>query len=180
MTTASALTSIIWVAIGIGSPFTGWISNHFHNRRMPLILCSLIGLVAFIGILFLHKPPYWLLMTLLFTFGFSATSQVITFGLVLDNQRDDVLGTAIGFNNMAVICGGVLLQPLVGWVLTELWRKHPIYLNKVPLYSFHDYQLALLCIPVCFVVGLMIALFGIKETHTKRMDGPTDTTAVHH
>ena len=108
-------------------------------------------------------------MILLFVFGFSATSQVITFGLVLDNQKDDVLGTAIGFNNMAVICGGVILQPMVGWVLTHLWEKHRVYLNHVPLYDFHQYQIALLFIPACFIVGLCIALFGIKETHTKRV-----------
>ena len=174
MTTASALTSIIWVAIGIGSPLTGWFSNYFHNRRIPLILCSMLGLVTFLAILFIQTPPYWILMVLLFVFGFSATSQVITFGLVLDNQQDDVLGTAIGFNNMAVICGGVILQPLVGWVLTSLWKKHPVYLNHTPLYSFHDYQIALLFIPACFVVGLLIALFGIKETHTKRVDGSTN------
>jgi MFS family permease len=178
MTTASALTSVIWVAIGLGSPLTGWFSNYFHNRKVPLILCSLLGLCAFVAFLFLHTPPYALLIALLFIFGFSATSQVITFGLVMDNQKDDVLGTAIGFNNMAVICGGVLLQPLVGWVLTRLWQIHPIYANHIPVYSFHEYQMALLFIPACFTVGLLIALFGIKETHTKRVE--SDETVAHH
>lgn len=179
MTSASALTSIIWVAIGIGSPLTGWFSDFFHNRRVPLILCSIMGFIAFMAFLFLPTPPYWLLIIILFIFGYSATSQVITFGLVMDNQQDDVLGTAIGFNNMAVICGGVILQPLVGYILNLLWKAHPIYANKVPLYSFHEYQIALMIIPACFLVGFLIALFGIKETHTRRVESTAKPMITH-
>jgi sugar phosphate permease len=170
MTTASAFTSVVWVAIGVGSPLLGWISNRYRSRKMPLIVCSFLGLFGFSAFLFISTPPFWLLAIFLFIFGFSATSQVITFGLVLDNQKDDVLGTAIGFNNMAVIAGGIVLPYLVGWISTYLWKKHPIYTNlHVPLYTFHQYQIALLIIPACFVVGLLIALFGIKETYTKRV-----------
>lgn len=168
MTAASALTSIIWVAIGIGSPLTGWLSNRFHNRRVPLIACSLAGLTAFTLFLLWPQPPYWLLITTLFIFGFSATSQVVTFGLVQDNQSDDVLGTAIGFNNMAVICGGVFLQPLVGLILYHLWRQHPLMTGHMHIYTFHEFQAALTVIPVCFIVGLLIACFGIKETYAMR------------
>jgi MFS family permease len=161
---------VVWVAIGIGSPLLGWISNRFRNRRAPLIACSLFGLFGFSLFLFLNTPPFWLLGILLFIFGFSATSQVITFGLVLDNQKDDVLGTAIGFNNMAVIAGGIVLPYLVGWISTDLWKKNPTYSSlHVPLYTFHQYQIALLVIPICFIIGLLIALFGIKETHTQRV-----------
>ena len=171
MTTASAFTSVVWIAIGIGSPFLGWISNYFHNRKLPLIACSLLGFFGFCAFLWIPTPPYWLLTIILFIFGFSATSQVITFGLVLDNQKDDVLGTAIGFNNMAVIAGGIVLPYLVGWISTYLWKKNPVYSNlHIPVYTFHEYQIALLIIPACFIVGLLIVLFGIKETHTKRVD----------
>jgi MFS family permease len=131
-----------------------------------------MGLTAILCILFWHQPPYWVMAILLFAFGFSATSQVLTFGLVIDNQHDEVLGTAIGFTNMAVIAGGVILQPLVGSILEHLWKKTPLWVNQVPVYSFVQYQHALLVIPVCFIAGLGIAGFAIKETHAKRKHPP--------
>ena len=168
------MTSTIWVAIAIGSPLAGWWSNHIGQRRLPLAVCSTIGLIASVTLLYGGPLPYPEMLLLLFLFGFSASSQVITFGLVLDNNHDRIMGTAVGFNNMAVIAGGLLLQPLVGICIQQTWQKHHYTYHHLPFYTLHDYRVALVSIPLCFIVGLATALLAIKETHCKRLPQHSD------
>ena len=103
MTAAAALTSLIWVAIGISSPLAGWWSDLIKRRCRPLIICATIGLLSSLIMIYVGDLNKWLLSLSLIVFGLSASSQAVTFGLVLDNNHDTVMGTASGFNNMAVV-----------------------------------------------------------------------------
>lgn len=168
-TAATGLTSVVWIAIAIGSPLAGWWSNKIASRRIPLICFFVLGLLASLMVIYGGRLNHSLNILMLFMFGFAASAQSITFGLVLDNNHDRIMGTAVGFNNMAVIAGGIILQPLVGVVLKHLWQHNPIMHNGVPFYSMHDYRLALMSIPLCFGVGLLFSLLAIKETHCQRL-----------
>jgi MFS family permease len=111
---------------------------------------------------------------LLFLFGFAAAGQTLSFGVVQDTHSPEVAGTATGLNNMAVIAGGILLQPLVGFILKSHW--HGQLWNHAPVYSLNDYHLALLTVPLCSLLGAVIAIFFLKETycepqyHTKHVE----------
>jgi MFS family permease len=179
MISATAMTSTVWVAIAIGSPLLGWWTNHIRQRRLPLALCSTIGLIASCLFIYGGRLPHIEMLILLFAFGLSASSQVVTFGLVLDNNHDRVMGTAMGFNNMAVMAGGLILQPLVGIILNHIFKNHPFYINHLPFYSLHSYHVALITIPACFIVGLTTALLFIKETHCKRKAQPEHRMQLH-
>ncbi|MDF1794975.1 MAG: MFS transporter [Coxiellaceae bacterium] len=168
MTKATALTSLVWIAIGIGSPIAGWWSNRIQRRCRPLIILAVIGLASSITMLYINDLPKWLLSLMLLLFGASASSQVITFGLVLDNNHDTVMGTAAGFNNMAVVAGGILLQPLVGIIIDYMWKKNPLYLGSSPLYSLTEYHTALIVIPLCFITGIITSVYFIRETRCVR------------
>lgn len=170
MPTATAMTSIIWVAIAIASPLAGWWSNRLGSRRIPLAVLALMGLLSVCVVLYAGAIPYWAMMTALFFLGCSAAGQVITFGLVLDNHHDRVMGAAVGFNNMAVILGGILFQPLVGYIVQWRWDAHPVYHAGVPWYGLADFRASLLLIPLCFVVALIVNHWGIKETGCQRLN----------
>ncbi len=165
-TKAAAGISLIWLGIAIGSPVAGWWSSHINRRRTPMIVCSCIGLVASIAVLYCGALPKPIMAVFLFLFGVSASSQVIGFGLVLDNNRDAVMGTAVGFNNMAVITGGALLQPLVGFILDIIWNHE--YINGIPFYSIQEFQKAMSMVPVICILGIICSVWFIKETHCKR------------
>lgn len=168
MTSATGLTSLVWIAIGISSPLAGWWSNYIRGRRRPLITLSIIGLIGSLGMIYLGGLSKWELCGFLILFGLSASSQIVTFGLVLDNNHDTVMGTASGFNNMAVVAGGILLQPLVGVIIHHIWKLHPVFNAGGPIYSLHEYRIALAVIPACFITGLLTSLFAIRETHCIR------------
>lgn len=165
-TAAAAYVSIIWIGIAIGSPLGGWWSSHINKRCLPMVICSFMGLVSSIVIIYAGSIPLWFMGIMLFLLGASASSQVIAFGLVLDNNRDQVMGTAVGFNNMAVIFGGVVLQPLVGFILEAVWNHKMI--NGIPYYSISEFHTALSMVPLVCILGIILSLRIIKETHCKR------------
>lgn len=159
---ASAAISVIWVGVALASPLVGWWSNAIKSRRIPLICCYVIGFVASLCVIYIPHPSWMWMNCFLFFLGGAAAAQAVTFGAVQDNMPPQVMGTAVGFNNMAVIFAGVAIQPLVGALLTFCWDGQ--YLHNVPYYSLLCYQKALFLVPLTSLLGLAMAFF-MKETH---------------
>ncbi|MCB1085277.1 MAG: MFS transporter [Chlamydiia bacterium] len=163
---AAMAMAFVWVGLGLTSPFLGWLSDRIGQRRILLTICSLIGLIASVTLFYAPGVSYALSFPLLFCIGIAAGGQILTFALVRDNNRHIVTGTAIGLNNMAVVAGGALFQPLVGFLLHAFWKGgRDAY--GVPIYSIGDYHLGLLVVPLCFFIGLLVSLLFIKETYCK-------------
>jgi hypothetical protein len=101
----------------------------------------------------------------LFVFGMGAAGQSLIFALVQDNNDPAVVGTAMGFNNLAVVAGGALCQPLAGYLLRLNWSG--VVSNGVPVYGIAEFKYALLLLPICYGVALLVSLFGLRETHAK-------------
>lgn len=161
---ASGLCSMIWLGIGIGSPLLGWFSDRFCSRRLALIISAVLGLVATCILLYLDTVSLRWMYLVLFTLGFGAGGQTVSFAVVKDNNPAHLVGTASGFNNLSVLVGGAIFQPLVGIILqrSNLWHV----VGGVTVYTVGSYQKALFVMPCCFVGGLILALFFIKESHT--------------
>ena len=163
VTTASNMTMWIWIGIAIGSPTVGWLSDYWGKRREPLIICGTVGIVSSIWVIYFTSTNHYLVDFAFFWFGAAASAQAVTFGLIADNVHRKYAGTAIGFNNTAVVLGGTIMQPIVGIILSHYWNGKMI--AGVPDYSALDYRIALISIPICFVVLISVALFAIKETN---------------
>lgn len=160
---ASGLCSMIWIGIGIGSPVLGWISDRIESRRIALIISAVLGLSATLVLLYYPSMSYGWSYVVLFILGLGAGGQTVSFAVVKENNTPELVGTASGFNNLSVLIGGAIFQPLVGYILqhTDSWRM----VNGVHVYSIEGYQTALLVMPLCFLASLIIAAFLIKESH---------------
>lgn len=163
--TAAVGVAIVWIGIALGGPFVGWWSNKILNRKIPLLICSILGLLSSLAMLYIPGIPWLLMCASLFVFGLAASAQSVTFGVVQDNNPLSVAGTAVGFNNMAVILGGVLFQPLVGFILKAKWDGTII--QGLPQYHLDNYRSALILLPLCSILGIFSSLFLVKETHCK-------------
>lgn len=160
---AAAPCVMIWVGIGLGSPLIGWWSDHIGCRVMPLAIASLLGLISTVAILYLPHVSWDMIWVLLFILGLAASGQSLSFGLVRDNNPDDVVGAAIGLNNMAVVITGALLQPFIGYLMQLFWDGKMV--DGAPWYSISSYHIGLSILPVCFLVGLITCMLWLKETH---------------
>jgi hypothetical protein len=104
---------------------------------------------------------------LLFLVGLSAGGQSLIFGVVKDIYPHKMLSTASGFTNMAIVSGGLLIQPMIGRVLDFYWDGSMI--NGVRAYNLHSYQIGLSVIPVLLLVSVFISIVFIRETHCKNL-----------
>jgi len=164
---ASSLCSMIWLGIGVGSPLLGWISDRILSRRIALIISSILGLAATIFLLYVPDVSIHWMYLVLFVLGLGAGGQTVSFAVVKDNNPPELVGTASGFNNLSVLIGAAVFQPLVGVFLqnyTDDWYK----INGVPVYSLASYNKALLVMPCCYLISLIIVVFFLKESHPGR------------
>lgn len=170
-TQAAQAIAAVWIGIGVGSPLIGWISDRIKIRKSPIIISALIGLVAMSIIIYAGALPMILLYLLLFLVGLAASGQSLTFAIIKDINHIKVTSTAIGFNNMAVVCGGIIFQPLVGRILDMV--NTPSHGLKV-IYSTQAYDTALAVLPACYIVCIIASIFLIKETNCKHQFRTSD------
>ncbi|MCP4475199.1 MAG: MFS transporter [Gammaproteobacteria bacterium] len=164
---AGKISAMVWVGTAVGSPLGSWISVCMGRRCPPLIGAAAIGLLCSAAVLYFNNLSMQLVAVLLFFMGYAACGQSLSFGVVQDNNYSSVCGTAIGFNNMAVVIGGAFFQPLIGGLLDLQWQGTT--LNDVRSYSVSAYHTALIILPLCFLIALIAAQFFIKETYCRKI-----------
>ncbi|MDQ2993820.1 MAG: MFS transporter [Pseudomonadota bacterium] len=160
---AAFAIAFVWIGIAIFSPIIGWWSNRINSRRIPLISSGVVATLTSIAIIYVDTIGWPVMCILLILFGAAAGAMSVTFGMVQDNMPPAVAGTAVGFNNMAIIGGGVVFQPLVGLLLDVQWNGKLV--DNLPLYTVQNYRYALIIIPILGVMSILTALFVLKETH---------------
>ena len=163
---AALAVTMMWLGIGLGAPFVGWLSNVIGLRNPILWIGSLLGLFSSLVLIFAPGLPYWFTFVLLFLMGVACSAHILTFALVRDINQSNVVATAVGFNNMAVVIGGAILQPLVGGILTSLWDKTTLK-NGIPFHSAGDFETALIVVPILYFIGFLVSITSIKETYCK-------------
>ena len=159
---ASTCTAMIWLALALASPYLGWYSNRIGKRCSLLQWNSIIGLVCSTLILFITPQSLIINAILLLGIGIAGAGQILTFAVVKDINDPQHLATAIGFNNMAVVVGGAIFQPLVGLLLQWHATHHSSAITSV--YSLEDYTFALTAIPFCYIGGWLVSRYKIQET----------------
>lgn len=174
--TATSMVSLVWVGIMIGGPVFGWLSAHYENRRYPLILASVMSIITTIIVLYTPKPNYLIMNIALFFFGFAASSMAVTFGLINDNNHPNTHGTAVALNNVAVLLGGLIFLPLVGFIIND--SKSLFHVSQG--ISVNAYRLALSMILLTGIVNLFCAIFMIKETGCQKIHVDIETFKLGH
>ncbi len=153
-TTAAFLCSLMWLGLAITSPFLGIISMGFKNRVWPLAISALIGAISFYFVL---ERDLTIVTVGIFLFlaGAACSGQALSFTVVKENNPSSAKGTAIAFNNMAVVISGALFQPIIGKLL-ESHHMHRMCNNT-------HYKNALMIVLLSYVLSFLIAAFFIKE-----------------
>lgn len=162
---AGVAISMIFLGWAIGGPLAGWLSDRIKLRRLPLTIGSLVAAVLIAMVIYLPGFPPLLVYPALFLFGFFSAVEVIVFALSCDYTVSKASGTAVAFTNMLVMFGGMVFQPLIGYMLD--WVHGPQCATCGPVvYNVHDYRVALFALPAGLVLSLILTFF-VKETYCK-------------
>ncbi len=160
LTLSASLISLIWLGVGLSSPFIGALSDRIRRRKPILILTALLGAAAIATIVYGPILSVLALGILLFITGLGASGQVLSFAVVKDYTEHKRSSAAIGFNNMAVVASGVVMQPLIG----KLIETHGAP-SAGGLYPLDSFMHSLYILPLCYAMCVLIALVFIKETY---------------
>jgi len=167
-TMAATQIGTIFIGLAIGCPIYGWISNRMGKRipimRLSAIMCFILIVVIIFGHSLIPSQhiPQAVIYTVLFLYGFFNSGLIPSYAVATESSPHELSGIALGLTNMASLIIGSLLLPVIGRIVDYTWSGH-MYENH-PLYTVGDFQIALLILPLCFIIAL-IASFFIKETY---------------
>lgn len=158
-----AATAIGMIFIGwcVGGPLMGWLSDRILRRKLIMIVSSIACLSLMSCVLYLTDIPFFILVILLFLYGIANTGVATAYAVSTEINPHSVAGTSLAFANMASVLVGAVFQPLIGWLLDLHWDGKVV--QGIPEYSAADFHFALMLLPACFVVSLIVAGF-VKET----------------
>lgn len=161
---AGFATSMIFIGAGLGSPLVAMISDYFQDRKRTMIIGTTLSLIVNAIIIMVADIPYPVMLLLLFLVGIFFSCQPLIFSSVCQLTPHASNGTVVSFTNMIVMISGVVMQPLLGWLLDWIWDG--VRNNGIPLYTVSDYRFALTSIIVCLGIGLFMMPF-VPETFPK-------------
>ncbi|MCH9770610.1 MAG: MFS transporter [Gammaproteobacteria bacterium] len=153
---AASLNAMVFFGWLVGGPLHGFISDKIKSRRLPLIIGSFLGCIAFSVILWKPELPPTVLGVLLFSFGFFSSVQVLCFAIARDMTNINLAAMAIGIINLLVMISGVIFQPLIGHLLDVYWQGQ--MQAGVRVYSVASYRHALIVIPVMMLLATVLAV----------------------
>jgi sugar phosphate permease len=160
-TAATAISMVFWGWV-IGGPLAGWFSDYTKQRKLPIMLGSLLSTITFCIILYVHHLSPTALFILLFIFGILTSVEVIVFAIGREISPNRFAGTSIALINAIIMLGGAIFQPIIGMLLDASWQGK--MMHGIRFYSAHNYKIALTILPIGFILTFILSFF-LRETH---------------
>jgi nitrate/nitrite transporter NarK len=164
-TQAATLASVMLVAWSVSSLACGPLSERIGRRR-PLYQGGLVVMLLLWSVLvYVPGLSTVLLTALLVAIGVSGGVFVLTFVFSKESVPPRLAGTVSGIANMGVMFGGLLTQPLMGWVLDRRWAG--AMAEGVRVYDLAAWQAALSVVLVWGALSLVLLAFT-RETFCRQ------------
>lgn len=170
---AACICMNLYIGMAVGCPFWGWFSETMKSRRYPMIISS-VGVFALLSLVIFSKPLSltWLEVIMVGT-GFFIGAKTLGFAYVCEVVPHNINGTAIGFVNTFCMASGVLIQPLVGGILTFIWSGECTASGE-RCFSHTEFAWALGTIPLVVFLAIFIALFLPESYRSDKNDASFD------
>jgi MFS family permease len=157
---ASFINTILYIGMAAGAPFMARLSDKFQSRK-KLLYIGLLGTFISFAYATFAPLPMSMMVVALFLVGVFINGKVIAFTAALESVPRSLSGSVSGFVNMMCMLSGVVLQPLLGKIITMVWDGQ--IENGCPIYSIEDYRQSFLAVSCCLLLALC-TLPKIKET----------------
>ena len=154
--------SMFPLAMVFAGPFLGYVSDKvFVSRKKVIVTSSVVYIMCWLIMLFHHDslPLYWLYVIFFFLGAMGTGVLPIGYATTKELFTGDVAGISIGAVNLFPFLGGVVAQPLIGFILDKggkVGAHYPssAYYSVILMYVF---------------IGILnlIAVFLTKETLVK-------------
>jgi len=160
--TASAML-VVW---SVSSVAYGPLSQRI-GRRKPIFVAGVAGAMALWSIIvFVPGLSRGALLATLAGISVACGTFVLTFAFAKESVPAQLAGSATGIANMGVMLGGMLMQPLVGYVLDQHWDGRMA--NGVRVHDMAAYQAGFSLMLAWCALSLVLLAFT-RETHCRQV-----------
>jgi MFS family permease len=164
---SAAIASAMLICYAVGGILLGSLSDRIGLRKPFLVFGSVISLLCWLPLLFVPNLPLWLLTALVIVIGLGGGAVIVSFACVRESVPPALAGTVSGVCNMGSMGGGMILQPMVGWMLDLQW--HGTLMGGVRIYDLAAYRSGFILIAVSAALAVLAALFT-TETGCRQAD----------
>ena len=158
---AATMASAMLIAWSLSSVAYGPISERMGRRKPVYIGGMLATTVLWSVVVFVPGLPRVVLVPLLIAVSIACGAFILNFVFAKESVPARLGGTASGMANMAVMMGGMLMQPLVGFMLDRHWGGRLV--EGVRVYDFAAWQWGFSLMLVWCLASLVL-LFFTRET----------------
>lgn len=164
--TAAFISSMVWFGLAFGCPFFGAISDIIKRRKTTLIASAVLGICMTLAIIYYPTNSKIIFALLFFGLGVAGSGQSVAFTTIAENVETNLHATALGFNNAGIAFANTLMIPLITTLIQLSFHQHFAAGNQI--YHKSNFTLSLLSLTTLFLISLIVAIFGIKETFCRQ------------
>ncbi len=167
LTTAQAatVTSLLLVCWALAAPVVGALSDRMRSRKPLYAAGALLATAGWCAALLLPGLPLAVLVALLGLTGCASACAMLGFAIAKESVASGLAGTVGGIVNMGNMLGGMIMPPMVGWMLDLRWGG--AFADGVRIYAFDAYRAGFGLMLVWLGAALML-LFFVRETHCRQ------------
>lgn len=134
---AAQITTLTFIGIAIGGPTIGWLSDHYRQRKAPMLLGAFGALACISLILYGPTLPLWCVYLLHIAFGFFTSSMLLCYSLASEMVATNIRATTIALTNSIIMGIGALLQTISGNLLDYSSSDYNVgFMPLIACYSF--------------------------------------------
>tara|TARA_B100000686_G_scaffold355195_1_gene470889 strand:+ start:1907 stop:3193 length:1287 start_codon:yes stop_codon:yes gene_type:complete len=163
---AAAICSGVMLAWAISGPFFSLCSERLAWRKRPYLIGSLSALICWSVIFLIPELPLPILLFLLFFAGFSSGGMILGFALAKESVPIHLSGTVTGLVNTGVMCGPMLLQPLAGAVLDQVWDGRMV--SDIRTYDFVAYRAGFSVLLIWLAISVILLMLA-RESNCRQI-----------
>lgn len=165
---AAKAISAVFLGWAVGAPSLGYLSDHSGHRFLLLFLGAALGAIFISIVIYMPGLSFKTVFGLLFLYGVTTSTEIIVFVMGKEWSNTKLAGTVFASVNMLVMLFGMVLQPLVGYILDYSAGSNAL-INGHRIFSVKDYQLALSFLPLTLILAIvLLVIFKFSMQHRKQ------------
>jgi MFS family permease len=162
---AASVTSLLLASWALGGPLLGALSDRLRRRKPVYATGAALAAAGWAVVFLVPGLPLAVLVVLLAVIGIGSSAGMVGFAIAKESAPAVLAGTATGVANMGNMLGGMLMPPLVGWVLDQRWNG--ALADGVRVYDFAAYRAGFAPMLAWLTVALVLLAFT-RETHCRQ------------
>jgi MFS family permease len=162
---AAFANNMLYIGLVVGTPLLAHLAVLLDSYKKPMII-GVGGAAICMAIVLFGNLPLEVFFVLFFMLG-CGCGAVLAYPLAVSLFPNSISAAVTGFVNMASMVSGVILMPLIGYIINMSWDGKME--NGVKIYDLNDFRLGLIPVLVFLVLGVILSFMvkdrSLKESH---------------